>query len=134
MRATLEVMITEHVQRPIAKQIDGFRQDVRQLLEVASVVGMTFTASEVAAVANCTLETTEAIYDDLANQEQLIEVQGLTEWPNRIITVRYHFRHAFYQHELYRRIGLAQRVRWHRQLGEHVAPIYALRSQELASD
>jgi DNA-binding winged helix-turn-helix (wHTH) protein/tetratricopeptide (TPR) repeat protein len=132
--ATLEDLIPEHVQRLIARQVDGLSKDVRQLLEIASVVGMTFTASEVAAVANCTLETAEAIYDDLANQEQVIEVQGLAEWPDRVITVRYHFRHALYQHELYRRIGLAQRVRWHRQLGEHFTTIYGKGSQEIAGE
>jgi DNA-binding winged helix-turn-helix (wHTH) protein/tetratricopeptide (TPR) repeat protein len=132
--ATLEDLIPDQVQRLIARQIEGLSKEVQQVLAVASVVGMTFTASEVAAVANCTLETAEAIYDDLANQGQFIEVQGLAEWPHKFITVRYHFRHALYQHELYRRIGLAQRVRWHRQLGEHFATIYGERSQEIAGE
>jgi DNA-binding winged helix-turn-helix (wHTH) protein/tetratricopeptide (TPR) repeat protein len=132
--ATLEDLIPDQVQRLIARQIEGLSKEVQQVLAVASVVGMTFTASEVAAAANCTLETAEAIYDDLANQGQFIEVQGLAEWPHKVITVRYHFRHALYQHELYRRIGLAQQVRWHRQLGEHFATIYEERSQEIAGE
>jgi DNA-binding winged helix-turn-helix (wHTH) protein len=132
--ATLEDLIPDHVQQLIAKQIEGLSKEVQQLLEVASVVGMTFTASEVAAVANCTLETTEAVYDELANQGRFLEVQGLAEWPDGSITVRYHFRHALYQQELYHRSGLAQRVRWHRQLGEHFATIYGERTQEIADE
>jgi DNA-binding winged helix-turn-helix (wHTH) protein/predicted ATPase len=132
--ATLEDLIPNHVQRLIARQIDGLSKEVQQLLEVASVVGMTFTASEVAAVANCTLEATEAIYDNLANQEQLIEIQGLAEWPDGSITVRYCFHHALYQHVLYARVGLAQRVRWHRQLGEHFARVYGEHTQEIAGE
>ena len=111
----------EHVQQLIARQIDGSSKAAQQVLAVASVVGMTFTASEVAAVSDQPLEAIEAVYDELAHQGRFIEVQGLAEWPDRVITVRYHFRHTLYQHELYQRLGLAQRVRWHRRLGEHFA-------------
>src|SRR5215510_13132819 len=41
--ATLETLIPDHVQRLITRQVDGLSKEVRQLLEVASVVGMTFT-------------------------------------------------------------------------------------------
>jgi DNA-binding winged helix-turn-helix (wHTH) protein/tetratricopeptide (TPR) repeat protein len=132
--ATLEALIPDHVQRLIARQVDGLSKEVRQLLEVASVVGMTFTASEIAAVANSPLEATEAVYDELASQGRFIEVQGLAEWPDGSLTVRYHFRHALYQRALYHRIGLAQRVRWHRQLGEHFATLYGERTQEIAGE
>jgi DNA-binding winged helix-turn-helix (wHTH) protein/predicted ATPase len=130
----LESLLPDHVRRLIGRQLDGLSTETQQVLEVASVVGMTFTASEVAAVANCSLEAAETICDDLANQGQLLEVQGLAEWPNAVITVRYRFRHALYQHELYHRIGLAQRVRWHRQIGEHFTTIYGERPQEIAGE
>ena len=115
----LEELIPDHVHQLLVKHIEGLDREVQQFLEVASVVGITFTASEVAAVINHPLQATEAIYDKLASQERFIEVQGLAEWPDGSLTVRYHFRHALYQHALYHRIGLAQRARWHRQLGEH---------------
>ena len=132
--ATLEELIPDHVQQLIAKQIEGLSREVQQLLEVASVVGPSFTASEVAAVVNRPLEATEAVYDELANQGQFIEVRGLAEWPDGSITVRYHFRHALCQQTLYHRIGLAQRVRWHRQLGEHFAKVYGEHTQEIAGE
>jgi predicted ATPase/DNA-binding winged helix-turn-helix (wHTH) protein len=132
--AALEELIPDQVQQLIARQIDTLSDDVQQVLAVASVVGMTFTASEVAAVSNQPLETIEAGYDELARQGQFIEVQGLAEWPDRVVTVRYHFRHALYQHALYRRTGLAQRVRWHRRLGEHFATLYGERAHEIASE
>ena len=132
--ATIEDLIPDHVQLLITKQIEGLSREVQQFLEMASVVGMTFTASEVAAVINHPLEATEAVYDELANQGRFLEVQGLAEWPDGSITVRYHFRHALCQHTLYHRIGLAQRVRWHRQLGEHFAKVYGEHTQEIAGE
>jgi DNA-binding winged helix-turn-helix (wHTH) protein len=132
--AALMEIIPDHVQSLITKQIEGLSSGVQHLLEMASVVGGSFTASEVAAVVNQPLEATEAVYDEIANQGQFLEVQGLAEWPDEVITVRYHFRHALYQNVLYYRIGLAQRVRWHRQLGEHFTRVYGERTQEIASE
>jgi tetratricopeptide (TPR) repeat protein len=132
--AIIEELIPHHVQQLIVKQIEGLSTEVQRLLEMASVVGISFTASEVATVINHPLEATEAVYDELANQGRFLEVQGLAEWPDRSITVRYHFRHALHQHALYHRIGLAQRVRWHRQLGEHFAKVYGEQTPEIASE
>ena len=118
----------------MVRQIEGLSSEAQQLLEIASVVGITFTAREIAGIVNHSLEAVEAAYDELANQGQLIEVPGLAEWPDGSITGRYSFRHALYRHVLYHRIGLAQRVRWHRQLGEHFATIYGERAQEIAGE
>jgi tetratricopeptide (TPR) repeat protein len=95
---------------------------------------MSFTASEVAAVLNAPLEATEAVYDELANRGHFLEVLGLAEWPDGSLTVRYRFRHALCQHTLYQRVGLAQRVRWHRQLGEHLVRVHGEQAQEGASE
>jgi predicted ATPase len=132
--ATIDDLIPDHVQPLIAKQIEGLSREVQQLLEMASVAGRSFKASEVAAVINHPLEATEAVYNELANQGRFLEVQGLAEWPDGSITVRYHFRHALCQHTLYYRLGLAQRVRWHRQLGEHFAKVYGEHTQEIAGE
>ena len=132
--AAIEKIMPDHVQALLIEQIERLSREVQQLLEVASIVGKTFTASEVAAVLNRPLEATEAVYDELASQGRFIAVQGLAEWPGGSITVRYHFHHALYQQALYHRIGLAQRVRWHRQLGEHFARVYGEQTQEIASE
>ncbi len=130
----LAELIPDHVSQLLLKQIEGYSREVQQLLAVASVVGPTFTASEVAAVVNRPLEAIEAVYDELAAQEQFIEARALAEWPNGVVTVRYHFRHALYQQVLYHRIGLAQQVRWHRQLGAHFATMFGECTPEIAEE
>jgi DNA-binding winged helix-turn-helix (wHTH) protein len=130
----LEELIPDHVQQLMAKQVEDLSREVQQLLETASVVGMSFTAGEVAAVLNQPLEATEAVYDELASQGRFLEVQGLAEWPDGSITVRYRFRHALCQHMLYHRVGLAQRVRRHRQLGEHYARMHGAQAHAMAGE
>jgi len=130
----LAELIPDHVRQLIAKQVEDLSREVQRLLEMASVVGMSFTAGEVAAVLNHPLEATEAVYDELASQGRFLEVQGLAEWPDGSITVRYRFRHALCRHTLYHRVGLAQRVRRHRQLGEHFVRVNGAQTQESASE
>jgi predicted ATPase len=132
--AALEELIPQHVHQLLITQIEGLSREVQQLLAVASVVGPTFTASEVAAAVNRPLESIEAVYDELAAQGRFIETRGLTERPDGSITVRYHFRHTLYQQALYHRIGLAQRMRWRRQLGEHFVTMSGERTREIADE
>ncbi len=130
--ATIQGLVPETVQRLIVKQVEGLSKEEQRLLEVASVVGITFTAAEVAGVTGRTVEDVEEVYENLASLEQFIEVQGITEWPDRTLTARYSFRHALYQHVVYERIGQVQRVRLHRQLGEWLARTYGERAGEIA--
>jgi predicted ATPase len=132
--AVMEELIPDNIHRLLIRQIERSSRVGQQLLAVASVVGLTFTASEVAAVVNRPPEVIEAEYNELAAQEQLIEARGLAEWPDGSVTVRYHFRHALYQQALYHRTGLAQRVRWHRQLGEHFVTMFGGRTREIANE
>jgi len=131
--ATLKNLVPDTVQRLIAKQLEGLSKEEQRLLEIASVVGMSFTAAEVAGVTGRALENVEEIYETLASREQVIEVQDISEWPDQVLTTRYSFRHALYQHVVYEQIGRLQRVRWHRQLGEWLATAYGERAGELAS-
>lgn len=129
--AMVEELMPDHVHRLLVAEIEGLSREEQQLLGVASVAGLTFTAGEVAAILNRPLSATEAVYDELANQGRFVEVQGLAEWPDGSVTVRYRFRHALYQQALYQHVGLAQRVRWQRQLGEHFAIMAAERPQKI---
>jgi predicted ATPase len=130
----LAELIPDHVRQLMAKQVEDLSREVQRLLEMASVVGMSFTAGEVAAVLNHPLEATEAVYDELASQGRFLEVQGLAEGPDGSITVRYRFRHALCRHTLYHRVGLAQRVRRHRQLGEHFVRVNGEQTHEMTGE
>jgi hypothetical protein len=94
----------------ILRQIERLPAEEQELLQVASVSGMTFTAAEVAGVVGRAPEEVEEVYDRLASRESLIVVAGIAEWPDGTVTVRYEFRHALYQQVLYEQLGQGQRI------------------------
>jgi predicted ATPase len=132
--STIKSLVPGTVQRLIAKQLEELSLQEQRLLEIASVVGMSFTAAEVAGATGQALEGVEEVYETLASREQFVEMQGINEWPNRTLTARYGFRHALYQHVVYERVGQIQRVRLHRQVGEWLATACGERAGELASE
>ena len=123
-----------NLQKVILRQLERLARDEQQLLQVASVGGMTFTAAEMAGVLGRPLEEVEAGYDRLARQGQVITEVGLAEEVEGIVTVRYEFRHALYQQVAYEQLGQGRRVRLHRQLGEWKEEHYGARAAESASE
>nr|AFK79240.1 transcriptional regulator PhoB-like protein [uncultured bacterium F41-01] len=133
-RSTLKRLVPTNLQQTILRQIERVAGDEQQLLRVASVGGMTFTAAEMAGVLERPLEEVEAGYDRLASQEQVITEVGLAEEVEGIVTMRYEFRHALYQQMLYEQLGQGRRVRLHRQVGEWKEEHYGERAAESASE
>jgi hypothetical protein len=108
--AALHTLVPENLQQMILRQIERLPAEEQELLQVASVSGMTFTAAEVAGVVGRAPEEVEEVYDRLASRESLIVVAGIAEWPDGTVTVRYEFRHALYQQVLYEQLGQGQRI------------------------
>jgi predicted ATPase len=92
-----------------------------------------FTAAEVAAGLQRPLEDVEGLCDGLCQQGQFLVAHEVVEWPDGTVTVQYGFGHALYHAVVYGRLGLAQRVRLHRLLGERLERGYGERAHEIAS-
>jgi predicted ATPase/DNA-binding winged helix-turn-helix (wHTH) protein len=117
----------------IELQLARLSGEVQQVLDVASVVGVEFAVASVAASLCMPIDAIEAICEELARQGQFIEDLGLAEWPDGTVSGRYGFRHALYQEVLYRRIGSARRVRWHRAIGARLEVGYGAQASQLAA-
>src|SRR4029450_6240494 len=130
--ATVNTLIPTTLRQVILRQIESLPADKRQLLQVASVGGMTFTAAEVVERTQHTLEEVEEIYDRLASRELILTVVGISEWPDGTVAVQYRFRHALYQEVLYERLGQGRRMRLHQQLGARKEIGYGERAREIA--
>jgi tetratricopeptide (TPR) repeat protein len=132
--AQIAARLPEKLQQLLVKQIEGLSVEEQQILAVASVEGMHFTASVIAAGAQRAVEDVEAMCDTLIRQERLVFAHEVQEWPNGTISARYGFRHGLYQTVLYNRLGSARRVRLHRLIGEHKEASYGERAREMAGE
>jgi predicted ATPase len=121
----------------IERRLDALSDEDRELMEVASVVGVEFPAA--AALAGLPHsgeeqdpERIEKRLEALVSHTNLIDSCGTTEWPDGSLTARYRFRHALYRDGLYEQIPAARRARLHRRVGERLQGAWGGDSHEIA--
>jgi predicted ATPase len=88
----------------IDRQFEMLAYEDRELLEVASVAGMSFSVAALAAGVEKSVEEVETRCERLAEHEQFLQQSGTTRWPDGTITSRctedvagelaVHFEHA----------------------------------------
>jgi predicted ATPase len=79
------------------------------------------------------VEAVEAVCEELAAQQHLIDDAGLTVWPDGTSGGCYRFQHALYQQVLYEQVGSARRVQLHRRIGARLEAGYGARAGEIAA-
>jgi DNA-binding winged helix-turn-helix (wHTH) protein len=122
----------------IGRRLDALSVEERELLEVASVVGVEFPAAAVFAGLlhsgdEQDPDRIETRLESLESHTYLINPCGTTEWPDGTLTARYRFGHALYREELYEQIPEARRARLHRHVGERLQEAWGRDSLEIAA-
>jgi DNA-binding winged helix-turn-helix (wHTH) protein/energy-coupling factor transporter ATP-binding protein EcfA2 len=123
--ATLRELIERHFERLAPAD--------RELLETASVDGMTFSAPAVAAALETRLEEVERRCRQLCQRAQFLQAGGTTQWPDGTTSSEYGFIHELYQNAIYERIDNARKIRLHRSIGERLEAGYQDLTQEIAA-
>jgi DNA-binding winged helix-turn-helix (wHTH) protein/tetratricopeptide (TPR) repeat protein len=131
--AAIETGLPEGLRHLILEEVEGLRPEEQDVLEAASVAGLTFTAAEVAAAEQSAAGRIEAVCDGLVRQQRLIEAHGIEEWPDGTLTAGYQFRHVVYQQVVGTRVGPARQVRLHRLIGERLETGYGAQAAEIAN-
>ncbi len=108
--------VPDSLQQLLLAQFANLPSEQRQVLEIASVVGRTFTVASVTAGLQMNLNAVEAACEELA-RGQFIEDRGLVTWPDGTVSGHYGFCHVLYQEVLYQGLGTGRRVRIHRAIG-----------------
>ena len=70
---------------------------------------------------------------DLARKGQVLNADGIEEWPDGTVSGRYAFLHAFYQEVLYERLPPGRRANLHRRIGSTLEARYDTRTGEIAA-
>jgi predicted ATPase len=131
---TVQRGVPGDLRQMIEEQIHRLRAEEQQLLEVASVAGMEFSAAAVAAGAEIEVEAIEELCTQLARREFFLRPSGTTEWPDGTVAARYSFLHSLYQEVLYERLPAGRRQRLHQRIGEREEQGYGERAREIAAE
>ena len=130
----LEVGVPENIRQMIAKQIARLSTEDQQVLEAASISGMTFSALAIASALGQDVVDVEMRCEELARRNCFLRARGTGEFPDGTVSARYGFIHALYVNALYERIPAARRSRLHKGMAERGELIYGRRVDEIATE
>jgi predicted ATPase len=129
----LETDIPESLQALISRHLEALPQAQKELLEVASVVGLEFSAAAMTDALAKTVEEIESACEKLSADGQFIKPGSLLTWPDGTLTGSYRFQHHLYLEVIYRQIAEARRARIHFKVGSRLEAGYGERAPEIAA-
>ena len=126
--------ISDDVRNVIQQQIGVLRPEDREILEIASVAGASFSAAAVAAAGEIPLNQVERTLSVLAQSRHWIGRVGVCEWPNATISSSFKFLHVLYSDVLYADVPDARRTDLHRRIGACEEAAFGVRAPEIAAE
>ena len=118
----------------ITRQFEALPDDDRELLETASVAGVTFPVLLVARQLGRAREAVEQRCRELTEREQFLQFSGFRRRPSGTASTLYGFTHALYHNVIYDRIGEAKRRRLHHSMGELLENVFQQAPEQVAAE
>ena len=134
IEAAVTGSLTGSLQGFIERQIERLDTEERAVLEAASVAGVGFAVSPVAAGLEKDEEDVEEVCARLATRQQFLRDESGIEWPNGTLGTRYRFIHAVYREVFYAGLPRSRRTRLHRRVGKHLEACQGDRATEAAAE
>lgn len=103
----------------IQNQLGSLVNEDRRLLEAGSVIGVEFSAAQVAVALAEDLVRTEERCEELARRHLFLKQHGTNQWPDRRGATRYAFIHSIYQRVVCERVKTARRSQLLERIAEH---------------
>ena len=103
------------------------------MLEVASLVGPTFSTALVAAALELPVEHVDEVCDGLARRMLFLQHEGTEDWPDGSQQSCYGFTHGLVRDVCAERSAPARRQRWQRLIAERLEMAYGDRAAESPS-
>jgi len=118
----------------LARDLERIEQGAREILRVASLAGMEFSAAAVAAGAELPVEEVEERCETLARAGRFLVAAGSAAWPDGTVASRYAFIHALHREVLAADLTAARRARLHAEVGRRKERGYAGEAAEHAAE
>jgi DNA-binding winged helix-turn-helix (wHTH) protein/predicted ATPase len=131
---TLNLGIPDDVRRAIDRMVERLPTAERELLEVGSIVGLSFSSSTVCTAAGRPPSEVEKSLATLSRQQRFLRQLGSIDYPDGSVGSRFEFVHALYRDALYERVPVGMRVELHRRVGDALEAAWGRRSPEIAAE
>jgi predicted ATPase len=128
---TVERGVPESLRQMIERHIAQLSPEDQRVLEVASIVGIEFSAAAVAAGLTAEAQVEERC-TELARRQYFLASRGRSEWPDGTVTARYSFLHALYPAVWHERLTEERRIQLHRRIGARLEVGYGTQAGEIA--
>ena len=116
----VELGMPDNIRQIIEKQVGNLSDNEQRVLETASIAGVEFSLSTIAAALEQDHFEVEETCEKLAKRHLFIRAVGTVELRQDEMSARYAFIHALYQNALYERVPVARRARVHKKIAEHI--------------
>src|ERR1700722_13102572 len=130
----IELEVPDDLRHMIEAQLERLSTAEQNALELASTAGALFSANVVSGGADNDSHGVEDLYEELSRRHHVVEWAGTQSLPDGSVAERYQFVHELYRQVLYDRQLPARRARFHRQIGERLAAIYAQRVEDIVPE
>jgi len=120
------------VEAVIEGRVSRLEEDLREILNVASIEGEEFTAEIAARVSGLNhRKVIRWLSNDLDRQHQLVVAQGSRRLSDQRMSL-YRFRHSLFQEYLYQSMDKVERSIVHEDMGDVLEQLYADQTDEVA--
>jgi hypothetical protein len=129
-----ERIIPNSLRMLVEEQVERLEREPRRLLEIASVVGETFSAALVAHAAPQDVTLVERSFEDLCRRSPLVTHRDAARLPDGTASAAYAFVHEFYRQVVYERLPTATLMDLHRRIGTELELGYGAHAPEISSE
>lgn len=126
--------VPDDVRRVIERQLIRLNPEAREVLQIASVVGVVCSAAAVAAGAQRGVASVENTLSELARQGRFVTDAGTEEWPDGTVSGRFTFLHSLYREVLHAGLSPARRAELHARVGLRLEAGHAAHTEAVATE
>jgi predicted ATPase/DNA-binding winged helix-turn-helix (wHTH) protein len=132
--AQIEFQVPDDLRHMIEAELKRLSPQEQNALELAGIAGASFSASLIGSVADMDARSLEDLYEELSRRHHIVKWAGTQSFPDGSVSERYEFAHVLYRQVLYDRQSPGRRARLHRQIGDHLAALYAQRIEDVVPE
>jgi serine/threonine protein kinase/predicted ATPase len=130
----IERELPESVRGMIERKLAQLSEDDRKLLTAASVQGYEFDSAIVAEVLKLEADEVEERLEKLERVFAFVKLTSESEFPNRLLTLRYRFVHVLYQNALYGALRATRKATLSREVAQILEEFQGEKKAAIASE